>query len=326
MAVLILALLHYITIASSKSAFSFYGSSAYGAVHGDQPMDRHSVHTAIKSLSVEEDIELNVPHPINGDTIASSKDDTVKKVEERTLPILRADSEPLKPSDQQETTYIHEDTSDREMVPVRKILKEADVLNVNHNERNILEQKVVFRNTFTHVEVVPTDTAPAIIATTAASPPIASLRAMTTSTSNSEVSKTTLELTEQEVTEIQTEGKSLGGRQDLGINSEMPSTETFVINKEETKLAISSIDDLSQSSVLAPAIGEENLADSRHKLLEQKSSEDDDTDIFVDLDEKSDADIEFQDSEAIPSAVVRPSSTASTTPTCNTTIDESRVL
>ncbi|KAJ1354306.1 hypothetical protein KIN20_011194 [Parelaphostrongylus tenuis] len=101
------------------------------------------------------------------------------------------------------------------------------------------------------------------------------------------------------------------------MNSVMPSAETFAVDKEETKLTIPSIDDLSQKNVLAPALAEANLVDPHQKLLEQKSSEDDDTDTFPDLDEKSDVDIELQDSESVTPPGVHLTSNPSTTFTYN---------
>ncbi|KAL6733597.1 hypothetical protein Aduo_004230 [Ancylostoma duodenale] len=295
MVLLIFAILHCVTLTSSKAVFRFHGASEYGVMHDDRPTSQRQLNAKTTMTSaIDEDVKLNLPHAIDQNTISNPDDRVSNNDEERKLPILRTEAEvAMQPAVQPQSTYVLMGSTDERVEPQREILHAAEVLDVGHSEdRPPPQREVVLRNSLTQVEVIPTDVVPVIITTTATPAPTSITMVLPTSVTTSEEPEKIHDKKEPSLIEkVEEKGRV------LEVMDDLPSAKTFVLDVAKEVFPKSAKDELPvESKSDAVAVDEATVDPTTVILSEPRSKEDEeDADTLPEFDEKADVELEFHD-------------------------------
>ncbi|EYB95636.1 hypothetical protein Y032_0157g3182 [Ancylostoma ceylanicum] len=299
MVLLIFAILHCATLTSAKAIFRFHGAPEYGVMHDDRPASRRQniVKTTVTS-PIDEDVNLNLPHAIDQNTMTNADDRVSNNGEERKLPILRTEAEPaVKPAVQPQSTYVLMRSTDERVEPQREILHAAEVLDVSQSEgRPPPQREVVLRNSLTQVEVIPTDVVPVLITTTTTPIP-------TTITTTATAQPTSVTNTSEESQKIHDKKEpSLIEQVDekgrvLEVIDHLPSAKTFVLDVAKDVLPEPAKEELPEESKTvvvasdAPKVEPTSVIPSEQRSKE----EEEEADVLPEFDEKADVELEFHD-------------------------------
>ncbi|XGW10317.1 hypothetical protein V3C99_012085 [Haemonchus contortus] len=309
-------LLQCVTLASARSMLNFYRASEHTEVNGNPSAVIHLSPTSTNE--VEEDVALNVPHPIASDSItnfdrrtqsnvvSSTLDRTEHDVANRKLPILRAEIDAVKLFD---SPPAKQDVDKGDVLSYDK-QREAEISNLNRDEESAHRSEATLKSSSAEVELTPTKAVPTLMLSTTAG-------VVTTARSEAanDIEGVVGKKTENELTgEIIIESEVDIVEHDV---IELPSPKTLLLRDKVPKVISSiSLNELTNGSAQVTLIDEPRLPDasSVHNTFDPKSFEDEDSDVFNDLDEKS-MTLEFHDDTAIATTTaveIKPSTSPKT--------------
>ncbi|WKX94681.1 hypothetical protein Q1695_011729 [Nippostrongylus brasiliensis] len=298
MILLVSVLLTYFRLSCSKYVVNFHAASEYGVIDDSRTVAENRL-LPTKTSAVDEEVALNVPHPIGADTLAeswdrqkqssttasSAVDVALGETPGRKLPILRVDADSRKSLAQP----VPEVVKDSRQGPEQSTLVEDESnpgLRVDHAEAPTQKEGNAFRNALPHVDAVPT------VGTTTDSPAKEEKKQPEKylfGESPVEKAETGKENTLVESGHVE---EYLETTADV-----LPSAKAMQLEEKMPKIIKSlSIDGISNGSA-AFAVEEKEVrpVSTQQTPSDLKSAEDDDADSFSDFDEKSDGDLEFHE-------------------------------
>ncbi|KAK5986416.1 hypothetical protein GCK32_003694 [Trichostrongylus colubriformis] len=303
-------LLQYVTLVPARSVMNFYSAPEHAEISGT----RSSPATLSPTLAA--DASLNVPYPIAADNMGSfgrggqpnvvsgNLDRIANDPQTRKLPILRIDLDTAKSPDQvTPTDYAPE------MPPQHEVLRGVEVPSVN-NRDGASQSEVVLDNSMTQVEVIQAGE----VAIAVPSVPTNTITSAPAERKEDIAEKATTQKVVEKEMKLDEENDYVMELKEHEVD-ELPSPKTLFVDHRKPKIISSiSLDELSNGSALV-SINEETppLGNGVSGKIEPKSIEDEDSDAFNELDEKSEIELEFHDDADIGTTAAVPEEPSSTT-------------